>query len=479
MLAGRIAIDLGQSDRALKHLDGVARIETGPVELRVHGRLARAMLRLARGDTRGAAAAVRSGLDLLDRYQAAIGATDMRLAIERQGAELAEMGLELALTSGRPRRIMEWMDRTRARALRHRPVMAKGDDEVRGLLNSLRQVDARLRSADERGDAALLSERRRLQERITRADRLKGAAGPGGSGAATSTLIHALGHRSLLELGVVDNRLIGVLVSKGRARFFEIGDAREATRELTHARFAMRRASRRGRVVDRSVLERLDRSLFGEVDLTGSQEIVVVPPPSLMAAPWAGLPTLREKTVAISPSAEMWWRSNRRQRLDGPVVLAGGPDLDIAGPEVEAVATLYGDALVFPPGASVEQVKSAVDGASLAHVACHATFNVENPMFSALRLGDGDLNVYDVERLAAPPSCRPVTPAIARSGVGWSHIGAAQHGPHPLDRGQRWPRTGYTRDLQADGRLSQGGDRRSRTGRRPRPSPSNDARTAR
>lgn len=404
LLAGRIAIDLGQSDRALEHLDAVARIETGPVELRVHGRLARAMLRLARDDTRGAAAAVRSGLDLLDRYQAAIGATDMRLAIERQGAELAEMGLGLALRSGRPRRILEWMDRTRARALRHRPVVATGDDEVRGLLNSLRQVDARLRSADRQGDAALLSERRRLQERITRADRLKDAADPGRSGVATSTLIDALGHRGLLELGVVDGRVVGVLVRKGRARFFEVGDARTATRELTHARFAMRRAARRGMVVDRPVLERLDRSLFGEVDLTGSSEIVVVPPPQLMAAPWAALPTLREKTVVISPSAELWWRARQRQIEGDSVLVVGGIDLDVAESEVSAVGALYEGATVLPPGVGVEEVRSALAGRRVAHIASHATFQVENPMFSSLRLGDGDLNVYDIERLGEPPT---------------------------------------------------------------------------
>lgn len=404
LLAGRIALDLDQSDKAVEHLDRVARIESGPVELTVQGRLARAMLRLAKDDTRGAAAAVRSGLDLLDDYQAAIGATDMRLAIERQGAELAEMGLGLALRSGRPRRILEWMDRTRARALRHRPVVATGDDEVRGLLNSLRQVDAQLRSADRRGDAALLSERRRLQERITRADRLKGAAGHRGSGVATSTLIDALGHRSLFELGVVDDRLVGVLVREGRARFFEIGDAREATRELTHARFALRRAARRGRVVDQSVLARLDRSLFGEIDLTGSQEIVVVPPPSLMAAPWAALPTLRAKTVAVSPSAEMWWRARQLRVSGDSVLVVGGTDLDVAESEVSAVGALYEGATVLPPGVGVEEVRSALAGRRVAHIASHATFQVENPMFSALRLGDGDLNVYDIERLGEPPS---------------------------------------------------------------------------
>lgn len=404
LLAGRIAIDLGQSERALEHLVGVARIESGPVELRVQGRLARAMLRLARDDTRGAAAAVKSGLNLLDDYQAAIGATDMRLAIERQGTELANMGLGLALRSGRPRRILEWMDRTRARALRHRPVVATGDDEFRGMLNSLRRIDAQLRSADSRSDAALLRERRRLQERITRADRLKRAAGGGGSGVATSTLIDALGHRSLLELGVVDGRLVGVLVREGRASFYEIGDVREATRELTHARFALRRAARRGDVFDRSVLERLDRSLLGELDLTGSHEIVVVPPPPFMAAPWAVLPTLREKTVVISPSAEMWWRARQRQIEGDSVLVVGGTDLDVAGSEVSAVGALYEEATVLPPGVGVEEVRFALAGRRVAHIASHATFQVENPMFSSLRLGDGDLNVYDIERLEEPPS---------------------------------------------------------------------------
>lgn len=52
----------------------------------------------------------------------------------------------------------------------------------------------------------------------------------------------------------------------------------------------------------------------------------------------------------------------------------------------------------------MEEVTGAIGGARLAHIACHATFQGENPMFSSLRLGDGDLNVYDIERLVSPPS---------------------------------------------------------------------------
>lgn len=407
LLVGRIAFALGEVDRAKSALRSVAKIETGPVELRIQGRLARALLRLAEEDTRGSAAAVRSGLDLLDEYQAAIGATDLRIGIERQGAELGELGLELALRSGRPRRILDWMDRTRARALRHGPVTPEHDDEVRVLLAELRRIDSVLRNPDSRRDESLLRERRRLQEQIAHADRVKRAragAGPG-SRVPVSDLIDAVGDRCLLEMGNFDGRLIAVEVSRGRARLVDIGDSSEIGAELSQARFALRRAARRGRDVGHLALQSLDRLILGDWRPGDPEEVIVVPPPSLMAAPWTALPRFGGRPVTISPSAEIWWRSSQVPDSRGAVVVAGGPDLDTAGSEVAAVGDLYDGAVVFPPASSsVEDVKSAIGGASTAHIACHATFRAENPMFSSLRLGDGDLNVYDIERLDTPPA---------------------------------------------------------------------------
>jgi CHAT domain-containing protein len=48
-------------------------------------------------------------------------------------------------------------------------------------------------------------------------------------------------------------------------------------------------------------------------------------------------------------------------------------------------------------------VLSALDGAGLAHIAAHGGFRSDNPMFSHLRLADGPLTVYDLERLTHPP----------------------------------------------------------------------------
>jgi CHAT domain-containing protein len=53
--------------------------------------------------------------------------------------------------------------------------------------------------------------------------------------------------------------------------------------------------------------------------------------------------------------------------------------------------------------ATAERVLRALDGAWLAHVAAHGTFRADSPMFSALRLDDGPLTVYDLERLRRAP----------------------------------------------------------------------------
>ena len=400
LLAARIATDLGDVDEAVSWLEPMSRIGTGPVELRVHARVATARLRRLRGDKRGADAAARSGLRLIDDYQSALGATDLRMGMERHGVELGDIGLDLALGSGNPRRILRWMERTRARALRHQPVVVP-DDEIRDALGRLRQIEAALRERQD--DSRLQRERRALQEEIRNAHRLRRSEVRPAHEFDLEALVKALGDRSLLEIAFHDGRLLAVHVSAGRMRRMEMGEAEPAVRELAHVRFAMRRAARLGRAFDLGELEALSGLLLGSIRLDG-EELILVPPPRLMAAPWAVLPNLGDKVVTVSPSAEMWWRSHRAEWRGDGVVIAGGPDLEMAESEVSAVAGLYPESVVLPPGSTVEGLKEALGGVSLAHIATHATFNSENPMFSSLRLGDGDLNVYDIERVKPPPA---------------------------------------------------------------------------
>ena len=81
-----------------------------------------------------------------------------------------------------------------------------------------------------------------------------------------------------------------------------------------------------------------------------------------------------------------------------------GPGLSSAEAEGRAVAACYADAtLLTGDAATVGAVAEAMCRVDVAHLVCHGSFSSENPMFSSLRLADGPMFVYDLERLSPPP----------------------------------------------------------------------------
>ena len=76
----------------------------------------------------------------------------------------------------------------------------------------------------------------------------------------------------------------------------------------------------------------------------------------------------------------------------------------MAEAEAHAVAGCYADATVLAgEQATVCAVEEAMRGVDIAHLVCHGSFSSGNPMFSSLRLVDGPMFVYDLERLSPPP----------------------------------------------------------------------------
>jgi hypothetical protein len=292
------------------------------------------------------------------------------------------------------------MERSRARALRFRPVVPDSDEQIRSALANLRQIEFELRSPESRGDERLQHRLRDWQDRIQEIDRVKRSAAIADERFSVRALIDELGDRMFVELAEHNGVLWAVVVKRGRARLHELGPGEGVRSELSHLRFAMRRAARRGRHLDRSALDALDEIIFSPLRID-EDGVVLSPPPHLMAAPWAAMPSLRGASVTVSPSAEMWWL-HRLGSQGGRVLVVGGPDLEMVEVEVGNVASLYDDAVALA-GANVVEVADALAGASVAHIACHASFEAENPMFSSLRLNDGDLHVYDIERLENPP----------------------------------------------------------------------------
>jgi len=68
--------------------------------------------------------------------------------------------------------------------------------------------------------------------------------------------------------------------------------------------------------------------------------------------------------------------------------------------EAATVASLWeGARLLLGEEATLDHLKRYAPSCRVVHLASHATFRRDNPMFSALKLGDGWLNFYDIFNL--------------------------------------------------------------------------------
>jgi tetratricopeptide (TPR) repeat protein len=406
LLAGLIGARSGRGDRGVSDLAWVAAQTNGPIETRLQSRFATAVMRRSRGDERGADAAVRSGLRLLDQYQAAVGATDVRIGVERHGKALGEMGLSLALESGKARRVFRWVELRRGRALLHRPVVPPMDEGLGDLLTELRLVSNELRTAEGQEVTMLLRRQRLLQDKLRDRSRLvRGGQAIGTTPTGLESIVKMLGDKAMVQFGSIDGRLWAVTVRAGRFRMVDLAGTDAIESEAQSLRFSMRRLARgRGSLhTAQEIANRLDHLLLAPLQL-GDRPAVIVPTSGLHALPWWALPGLQRRSFVISPSAALWLRGQQPVWPRTKTLLAAGPDLELSDIEARELARLYPDAVAMSSTSStVDLVLTALEGARVAHIASHAFFQFENPMFSSLRLADGDLNVYDIERLGSAP----------------------------------------------------------------------------
>ena len=362
-------------------------------------------------------AACRRGLDLLDEHRFTLGASELRAQATAHGAELAVLAQRHAAAAHRPRRLLAWVERWRATALRVPAVRPPADAELSTSLAALRRVTSEVQEARRSGEppAGLLREQRRL-ENLVRAGtlRTRGNAADTRAAISISELIQELGAVQLIEIVDIDGLLYVLTCRDGRVRQVVAGRSDAATRAAGLAGFALRRLARARPGADpASALAILDSDRPGTAGhaarpgrrAAGRRAGLVVPPSRLHSIPWALLPALRDRVFSVAPSAGAWLRAHtappppRRQ-----VSLARGPGLATDGAEVPLIAPLYPDVSVLSGAeATASRVLAAVDGAWLAHIAAHGSFRADSPLFSSLRMHDGPLTVYDFEQLRRAP----------------------------------------------------------------------------
>ena len=99
--------------------------------------------------------------------------------------------------------------------------------------------------------------------------------------------------------------------------------------------------------------------------------------------------------------------------------MIAGPRLRHAAAEVRELAWLApGRHGTDREGSDSSGDAEALDGAALAHLACHGHFRSDSPLFSSLELADGLLNVYELQRIRRAPEVVVLSACdLALSGV--------------------------------------------------------------
>jgi CHAT domain-containing protein len=100
------------------------------------------------------------------------------------------------------------------------------------------------------------------------------------------------------------------------------------------------------------------------------------------------------------------WRRAIDQDRPSPssVALIAGPDLRYAAAEIAALRTCRPHAtVVVDDTATCEHVMGALATHDTAHIAAHYVAKRGNPLFSSIRLADGDLVVHELAALSQVP----------------------------------------------------------------------------
>lgn len=386
-----------------------------PLELRLHGRLVHAKLAFARGDRSTGLRHARLGLADLTDYQTQFGSLDLQTSSAVRAGNLVAAAITEEIAAGRPSAVLTWVERARAVSGRVVALQPPADEVTADLLTQLRLTVSELEQDEAGGRPTVILRRRRhaLEREIrTRSWTVQGS----GSMAAeprTVDLRRALGDATLVTLFNLHEVAYAVVLTARRCRLQRLAPlaaAEELGRRLSADLDVLAldlvpdplRASARGSL--RHSLERLDALLLAPLGLPDAP-VVLLPPGRLASLPWAELPSFRGRPLAIAPSAATWLGAQARfLAVPGPVVAVAGPGLQRAEAELDRVAATWPGCLQLrTEGATVAAFLDGIGGAQLVHVAAHGRHQRESPLFSSIRLADGPVVGYDLDRVSDPP----------------------------------------------------------------------------
>jgi tetratricopeptide (TPR) repeat protein len=461
--AARVAS--GEAAHGLRQCEALLDGSDVPPQVRVRAQVERAeaLLALARRDD--ARAALEAAIEGIEELRAALPGDDFRRAFladaSRPYAQRLQFALDDVAAEG-PLAVLKWLERFKARALRERlgsgaveAVHVAGSEALRARLNWIYRCQQRLVEDEGDAPAALHDEAARLESELLEAARrerllLAPGAAPLEHVFDLAALPAALGAgRALVEYGVVGDELFALVVRSDGVRLhrrmaswaavvqavqglrFQLDTLRAGeSLPAAHAPMLQDRARRRLAQLHALVWRPL------ESDVTGCERLLIVPHGVLHSVPFAALgegagALLDRHEIVMGASAAVAWRGLRHGDAgiaSGPaLVLGDGSRLAHVAAELQAVRNaLAGVRLLEGTDASVAALCANAGEADLLHLACHAQFRADSPLYSALHLADGALTAEQVQglrlhaRLVVLSACESAVgdTGIADEGVG-------------------------------------------------------------
>lgn len=418
MLAARLDIRRGNLKRAAELVRQIPRPgQVTPIDYRMLRRLCRAELAAAQGNRGKALSEIRAGLAELDRVRDRMVGLELVSGTALHGQDVANLAVKLVLAGNNPRRLFDWLERTRAQTYRYEPIAGGNDPELAERVAEVRSLGQSIHQAQHDGHPTATLRARRA-ELLREAHRLGWHAGRWGKSrpvAGLDEIAVQLGRRALVSFASSGDDLVAVVVVDGRCSMVRLGSAAQAAERAhmlnadldvlapdhlpdTLAEVIRRSARKQAELLDTRVIEPL-------VGLLSDRDLVVVPTGALYAVPWGVLPSVRSRPAVVAPSATAWLAAER-VRTPGArkTVLVRGPGLTGARGEIDKLAKHYTTATqLSEDDATVRSVLAALDGAKLAHIAAHGAHEPENALFSRLELADGALYAHEMAGLRRPP----------------------------------------------------------------------------
>ena len=286
----------------------------------------------------------------------------------------------------------------------------------------------------------LLERERRLQE-ITRQLQHRGARADSVSHEqdlfSIERLQTALGaDRALVEYTTIDDQLVAFVVTDERIEVVqELGTESEIVAEIQRCRFQidtlrygstqvrnhLAALTQRTRQHLRSLYDRLLRTVESRI---GDRHLVVVPHGALHYLPFQALHDgesylIERREVSFAPSAVVLLQCLDRARQDLKTALVLGladEQIPRVREELDVLDNIFTKVKRFSNEAATTdaliQNSTAVD---VLHLACHAQFRSDNPLFSSLKLANGWFTARDAYALKL--NCALVTLSACETGM--------------------------------------------------------------